>query len=121
MHSTVSTDPAFRRLLVVGGDGANTRLWISGDGDGEVWRKSVELPYGSGGTSFGATLITKDEDTVYLTGGFSDATETSTSTNANKIYSLVPNSYFREVGEDEVRAGGSVGVAVPMARRPGEV
>ena len=51
-------EPEAARHLVVGGDEGNTNLWIS-DREGKVWRQSVQLPYGNGETSYGATLVNK--------------------------------------------------------------
>ena len=56
----IFTEPESVRHLVVGGDVGNTNLWMS-DSEGKVWRKSVKLPYGIGKTSFGATLVNKEE------------------------------------------------------------
>ena len=79
---------------MVGGDEENTNLWMS-DREGQVWRKSVPLPYGEGRTSYGATLVTKEDKVgfifnlttckktklfynslqVYLTGGHNDSSD----------------------------------------------
>ena len=58
-YSVLTTEPEATRHLVVGGDVANTNLWMS-DREGKVWRQSVKLPYGHGKTSFGATLVSKE-------------------------------------------------------------
>ncbi len=109
------TDPQFRRLLVVGGDAANTRLKMS-DSTGDIWRDSVELPYGPGITSFSSTLVQKD-GRIYLTGGYKDAGETTTVPNAKNIYELAVNSRFKKVGQDEEDLAGVAGIAVPSPRQ----
>ena len=50
---------------MVGGDGENTNLWMS-DREGQVWRKSVRLPYGEGQTSYGAILVNKEDKVVFI-------------------------------------------------------
>ena len=57
---TFSTEPESARHLVVGGDVGNKNLWMS-DGEGKVWRQSVKLPYGDGKTSYGASLVNKED------------------------------------------------------------
>ena len=71
------------------------------DREGQVWRKSVPLPYGEGQTSYGATLVNKEDKVgfifnvtklvkklgffsyslqVYLTGGHNDSSIIETDT-----------------------------------------
>ncbi len=106
-----SADNDFRRLLVVGGDTANTRLKMS-DSTGDTWRDSLELPYATGITSYGAALFEKD-DRIYLTGGFADESLTRTVSNARNIYELIPNSRFKKVAEDDENYGSVAGVGIP--------
>ena len=54
------SEPLFPRHLVVGGDDANQHLWMS-DNKGETWRESVPLPYGSGFTSYGASIFQRED------------------------------------------------------------
>ena len=60
IYSVLPTEPESTRHLVVGGDVDNKNLWMS-DSEGKVWRQSVKLPYGDGKTSYGATLIRKED------------------------------------------------------------
>ena len=60
IYSVLPTEPEATRHLVVGGDVDNTNLWMS-NSEGKVWRQSVKLPYGDGETSYGATLIRKED------------------------------------------------------------
>lgn len=50
---------------MVGGDDNNTNLWMS-DREGKLWRQSVNLPYGDGKTSYGATLVKKDDKVGFI-------------------------------------------------------
>ena len=50
---------------MVGGGEENTYLWMS-DREGQVWRKSVPLPYGEGQTSYGATLVNKEDKVAFI-------------------------------------------------------
>ena len=60
IYSVLPTEQETTRHLVVGGDVDNTNLWMS-NSEGKVWRQSVKLPYGDGETSYGATLIRKED------------------------------------------------------------
>ena len=61
----ISLEPEAARHLVVGGDEENINLWMS-DREGQVWRKSVPLPYGEGQTSYGATLVNKEDKVGFI-------------------------------------------------------
>ena len=52
-------DNHMKRIVVIGGDDANTRVWV-GDNTGNIWRKSIELPY-NGGTVYSPTIIHKGD------------------------------------------------------------
>ena len=58
-------EPEAARHLVVGGDADNTNLWMS-DREGKVWRQSVQLPYGDGKSSYGATLVNKEDKVGFI-------------------------------------------------------
>ena len=58
-------EPEAARHLVVGGDVDNTNLWMS-DREGKVWRQSVQLPYGEGKSSYGATLVNKEDKVGFM-------------------------------------------------------
>ncbi len=95
---------------MVGGDGSNTRLKIS-NSLGDVWRDSVQLPYGLGLTSYGSSLFQHD-GRIYLTGGFVDNTLTNALPNAKDNFELFPNSRFKKVGQDTQDLGGVAAVSV---------
>ena len=61
-------EPEAARHLVVGGDTDNTNLWMS-DREGKVWRQSVQLPYGDGKSSYGATLVNKEDKVGFIFNG----------------------------------------------------
>ena len=61
-------EPEAARHLVVGGDADNTNLWMS-DREGKVWRQSVQLPYGDGKSSYGATLVNKEDKVGFIFNG----------------------------------------------------
>ncbi len=47
-------------MLVVGGDSANQRLWVSNNWV-STFRKSAPLPYGAGQTVYNAVLAARDQ------------------------------------------------------------
>ena len=52
-------DDYLKRIVVIGGDADNKRIWIS-NSNGQVWRKSIKLPY-NGNTVYHPTLVEMDD------------------------------------------------------------
>ena len=47
-----------KKIVAIGGDAGNTRAWVS-DPTGQIWRKSIELPY-NGNTVYNPTIVHMD-------------------------------------------------------------